>query len=84
MTDTRIHHYGWDVLHWEDNKLFFQQQEIVELIPSKIEKHYHLKFIWREEKTPEIFNIFNARENSRRIALYRLNHDTWRKATVAS
>lgn len=78
FVDTRVHHYGWDRLHWEDYKLYFQDQFMVELIPSsKYEKHYHLKFMWRDEPTPEFFNIFNARENARLIALNRLNYDTW-------
>jgi len=77
VTD-RVHHYGDNVLSWKDLKLMFNKKILVELIPSeKYEKHYHLKFCWREEKTPEFFNIFNAKENSRRIALYRLNYDTW-------
>lgn len=84
MNDTRVHHYGWDRLHWEENKLFFQEQELVELIPSEMEKHWHLKFIWRDTPTSEFFNIFNARENARIYALRRLNQDTWQKPTAAS
>lgn len=78
-SDTRVHHYGWDKLHWEENKLFYQKQWLVELIPAKIPNHYHLQFYWKDEPTPEFFNIFNARENARSIALNRLNYDTWQR-----
>lgn len=60
-------------LHWEDNKLYFREMLLTELIPhDSYEKHYHLKFSWRDEKTPEFFNIFNARENARMCSLRRL------------
>lgn len=76
--DIRAHHYGWNNLDWKDNKLYFQEKLLVELIPHEIyENHYHLKFDWRDEKTPEFFNLTNAKDNSRRIALYRLNYDLW-------
>lgn len=59
-------------LHWEDHKLFYSKMLLTELIPhEKYEKHYHLKFYWRDEKTPEFFNIYNARENAR---VYSLQH----------
>lgn len=60
-------------LHGEGNKLYFRKILLTELIPhGTIEKHYHLKFYWREEKTPEFFNIYNARENARTMSLRRL------------
>lgn len=80
-----IHHYGYDRFAWKGLKLFFECERMVELIPHEVyEKHYHLKFCWRDEQTPEFFNIFNARENSMRIALYRLNYDTWETPLAAS
>lgn len=57
-------------LHWEGLKLMYQDILLTELIPSKVYKnHYHLKFHWRDEPTPELFNIFNARENARTYSL---------------
>lgn len=53
-------------LHWEDLKLCWKDEVWTELIPHEIHlNHYHLKFRWRDEKTPEFFNIVNARENAR-------------------
>lgn len=76
--DDREHHYGDSVLSWKGLNLIFQKETLVELIPHETyPAHWYLKFRWRKEKTPEFFNIFNAKENSRRIALYRLNYDTW-------
>jgi len=58
--------------HWEDMDLIFQDRVIASLIPhEKYEKHWHIKFEWRNEKSPEFFNIFNARENAR---IYCLKH----------
>lgn len=60
-------------LHWEENKLFYQECLLAELIPHDVyENHYHLKFYWREEKTPEFFNLTNAKENARSYSLQRL------------
>lgn len=86
IEDTRVHHYGWNKLHWdEDDDLIFQSMAMCSLVPHKtIPAHWHLKFIWRDDLTPEFFNIFNAKENARRIVLHRLNHDTWRQAYGAS
>lgn len=81
--DERAHHYGWNVLHWEENKLYFQDQWLVEIVPSKYEKQYHLQFYWRDEPTVEFFNVFNARENARRFALHRLNYNTWQRGLGA-
>lgn len=51
---------------WNGDDLMFQREIICSLVKHKtIEKHWHLKFSWRDEKTPEFFNIFNARENAR-------------------
>lgn len=74
----QVHKYGYDVLRWEDGKkLFFSDELQVELIPHEVyEKHYHLKFRWRDEPTPEFFNIHNAKDNAMRITLFHLNHDT--------
>ena len=78
--DNRINHYGNEVLSWKEYDLYFQDNLLVTLVPStKYLDHYHLKFIWRDKITPEFFNIFNARENARRIALHRLNYDTWQR-----
>lgn len=83
--DTRKHHYGWEVLRWEEDKLFFQEQELVQLIPhEKYVECYYLKLWWRDEPTPEFFNIVNAKENAGRIALHRLNYDTWQRPRGAS
>lgn len=82
MTDTRVHHYGWDRLHWEGTKLFFQDQWLTELVPSEIKNHYHLQFYWRDAPTPEFFNIVNARENARIYSLHRLNYDMWQRPSV--
>lgn len=60
-------------LHWEGNNLFYNEMLLTELIPHDVhENHYHLKFFWRDEKTPEFFNIVNARENARMYSLQRL------------
>lgn len=46
--------------------LKFGKEVVTTLVPhSTIPNHYHLKFYWRDEKTPEFFNIVNARENAR-------------------
>lgn len=55
-----------DSMHWDGLKLYFGKELQTELIPhEKYENHYHLKFRWRDEKTPEFFNLINARENAR-------------------
>lgn len=78
MKTEAIHKYGYNVLSQKKNKLYFQNKLLVELIPHETyPKHWHLKFCWREEKTPEFFNAHNAWENSKRITLCRLNYDTW-------
>lgn len=60
-------------LHWEEDKLFYKEMLLTELIPhDTYENHYHLKFFWREDKTPEFFNKINARENARVYSLQRL------------
>lgn len=53
--------------HWdEDNDLIYQGRAVCSLVKHEtIPNHYHLKFEWRDEKTPEFFNIYNARENAR-------------------
>lgn len=51
---------------WDDLDLMFQKRAVCSLVPHKtISAHWHLKFEWRDEPTPEFFNIFNARENAR-------------------
>lgn len=80
----RKHHYGWNRIHWEGDTLYFQEQWLVKLIPhEKYEKHYNLQFYWRDVPTPEFFNKQNAMENAGRIALHRLNYDTWQRAVGA-
>lgn len=80
-----LHNYGHDKLHWEGMKLYFSEKLLVELVPHEVHaKHWHLKFCWRDEKTPEFFNIYNARHNSRIISLYHLNYDVWELPQVAS
>ena len=73
-----IHKYGFERFRWEGRKLYHQKKYMGELIPHEIyPNHYYLKFMWRDEATPEFFNIFNAKENFMRFALYRLNYDMW-------
>lgn len=73
---TAVHKYGYDRLTRKGLKIFFEDELKVELVPhEKYENHYHLKFAWRDEKTPEFFNIVNAVENAKRITLFRLNYD---------
>ena len=72
-------------LTWDkDNDLIYQERTIVSLVPHEIHpKMWHLKFCWRDEKTPEFFNIFNARENARRFALSHLNQKAQENPTEA-
>lgn len=57
---------------WDGMDLMFQGRAVTSLVTHEtIPNHYHLKFEWRDEKTPEFFNIFNARENAR---LYSARH----------
>lgn len=71
---------GSEDLRWDNKKLYHKDKLLVELIPHETyEKHWHLKFYWRDEKTPEFFNIINAKENSRVYALQHLNYDTRQK-----
>lgn len=61
-------------LHWEGLKLFYSEALLVELIAhEKHENHYYLKFFWREEETPEFFNLTNAKENAVVYSLQRLS-----------
>lgn len=54
--------------NWNGMDLIFQKRTVCRLIPHKtIPAHWHLKFDWKDEPTPEFFNIFNARENARNI-----------------
>jgi hypothetical protein len=59
--------------HWDsDNDLIFQKRAVCSLVKHEtIPDHWHLKFDWRDEKTPEFFNIFNARENARLYSRWR-------------
>lgn len=83
--EEKVHHYGYERFHWDGMELYHEGIFMAELIPSeKWDKQYHLKFMWRDEPTPEFFNIFNARENCKRCALYRLNYDMWEQAPGAS
>ena len=52
--------------HWEDHKdLIFQDRIVCSLVPHAIHpNHYHLKFEWRDEPTPEFFNLTNAKDNA--------------------
>lgn len=79
------HHYGYDRFKWKNNKLTHEGKFLVELVPhEKYEKHYYLKFCWRKEKTPEFFNLVNAKMNAMEIALVRLNYDVWETHLPAS
>lgn len=61
-----MRHLSRKDFHWEEMDLMFGKEVVTTLIPHKtIPNHYHLKFYWREEETPEFFNIVNARENAR-------------------
>lgn len=52
--------------HWEGDHLIFQGRSVCYLVKDENhENHWHLKFLWRDEPTPEFFNIVNARENAR-------------------
>lgn len=50
---------------WKDRReLKFENRTVCKLIPHNAHKnHYHLKFEWRAENTPEFFNLTNAKEN---------------------
>jgi len=55
-----------NAFHWEGDHLIFQGRSVCYLVKDENHKdHYHLKFEWRDEPTPEFFNIVNARENAR-------------------
>lgn len=61
-------------LHWEGDKLFYRKKLLTELIPhDSVPNHYHLKFFWRNEKTPEFFNKTNARENARLYSIHNVS-----------
>lgn len=63
-------------MHWKEWTLMFLEQEMCTLIPHDFyARHYHLKFSWRAEKTPEFFNLVNAKENARIYSLGYLNKD---------
>lgn len=63
-------------LKWKEKKLYNKDQLLVELIPHEVyPKMYHLKFCWREDKTPEFFNIINAKENTRIYAAQHFQYD---------
>lgn len=61
-------------LHWEGLNLCYQKGTWVRLVPDdKYPEMYHLEFKWRNfAKTPEMFNIINARENARVYTLQRM------------
>lgn len=66
--------YGWRHTKWNKNRLTFNGKTVVELVPhDTVPKHWHLKFAWRDEKTPEFFNLTNAKCNARDITIHRLN-----------
>ena len=68
-----MRHLKRNDFNWDDDDLIFQERAVCSLVKHEtIPKHYHLKFEWRDEKTPEFFNIFNARENAR---LYSAQHE---------
>lgn len=51
--------------HWEGDHLIFQNKSVCYLVKDENhEDHWHLKFYWRNEPTPEFFNIVNAQENA--------------------
>lgn len=65
---------GQDRLSWKFKKLYYKDKLLAELIPhDSYPNMWHVKFYWREDKTPEYFNLVNAKENSRIYALYHLN-----------
>lgn len=80
----QVHHYGYERFTWDGLKLYHEGEFMVELVPSKYEKQYHLLFKWRDTPTPEFFNITNAKENSMRFTLLRLNYDMWEPTYAAS
>lgn len=58
--------------HWEGDHLIFQNKSVCYLVKDEDHKdHWHLKFAWRNEPTPEFFNRTNAMENAR---VYSLKH----------
>lgn len=70
--------YGMRELSWDKTKvhLIFRGKPIASLVPCKeYEKHYHIKFSWREKETPEFFDLTNARENARIYSLATLNNN---------
>lgn len=72
--------HGWDEFYWDRHDLRFENRTVAYLVPSEIyENHYHIKFEWRDEPTPEIFNLTNAKDNARRICQRRMNKDTEEK-----
>lgn len=76
FVDGREHHYGYSDLKWEYKVLYFGERELARLVPhAEYPYHWHIKFHHRDEPTPEFFNIFNAKENASRIALYNLNRE---------
>ncbi len=81
MKTERIHHHGYQNLKWVKHKdLKFGDVTMASLIPHKYyPKMYHLKFFWRDGKTPEFFNGTWAQENAVQIVLHRLNYDTWQR-----
>lgn len=71
-----LHHYGYERFTRDGYKIYHENRFVAEIIPHKtIPQHYHIQFSWREAPTPEFFNIVNAIDNAKRIALHRLNYD---------
>lgn len=63
---------------WDGYDLMFQNRAVCTLVPHEsVENHWHLKFEWRDEKTPEFFNVTNARENAR---IYCAEHEQERRS----
>lgn len=72
--------HGWNEFKWLHSHgewyLLFNENEVARLIKHEnIENHYHILFDWRKDKTPEFFNITNAKDNARSICLAKVNNN---------
>lgn len=76
MTEISQEELSW--LRFKD--LVYKGKTVASLVLSKdYPEMYHLKFYWRDEPTPEFFNIIHARENTRRIVRQHLMQDSQEK-----
>ncbi len=75
---------GRDRFYWDKLKLYYKDELQVELIPHEnYENMYYLRFRWRDEKTPEFFNLINARENSRIYSARHVNEGVTEACTAS-